>query len=184
MSQSNESGLPFKNARQLLTGIALAFIIPVVVIVLLVKYVNDQPRTGAGVDAMSAEAIAERIRPVAQIDYRDPNAAKVLKSGDEVYTAVCAGCHTTGAAGAPKLGDKSGWSARLAQGYDTLVRHAIEGIRGMPAKGGSPDLDDIEVARAVAHLTNSAGANFKAPEPKAASAEGAVAAAAQPASQP
>jgi len=40
----------------------------------------------------------------------------------------------------------------------------------MPAKGGNPDLDDIEIARTVAYMANQAGANFKAPDPKPAAA--------------
>jgi cytochrome c5 len=98
------------------------------------------------------------------------NAPKVLQSGAAVYTAVCAACHTTGAAGAPKLGDAASWSARLAKGYDTLVKHAIQGIGAMPAKGGNPDLDDVEVARAVVYMANQSGAKFKEPEVSAATA--------------
>ena len=88
-----------------------------------------------------------------------------------MYNAACAACHTAGAAGAPKFGDTAAWGGRLKQGYDTLVSHAIKGIRAMPAKGGNPDLDDIEVARAVARVAKGAGATFNepgAPAPKAA----------------
>ncbi|MBC7413803.1 MAG: cytochrome c5 family protein, partial [Herminiimonas sp.] len=85
------------------------------------------------------------------------------------------------AAGAPKLGEVAAWSARLAQGYDTLVTHAVGGIRAMPAKGGNPDLDDVEVARAVAYMGNQAGAKFKEPEAKAAPAAIAAPVAAAPA---
>jgi cytochrome c5 len=168
MSNAEEHESPIKTPKQLITAVLLAFIVPIAVIVLLVKYVSQDIITGAGTEAQSAEAIAERIKPVAQVEFKDVNAPKVLKAGEQVYTQVCAGCHTSGAAGAPKLGEKGDWGKRLSQGYDTLVKHAIEGIRAMPARGGNPDLDDIEVARAVVHLANSAGANFKAPEPKAA----------------
>jgi cytochrome c5 len=65
------------------------------------------------------------------------------------------------------MGDSGAWSKRIAQGYDTLVSHAIKGIRGMPAKGGNPDLDDLEIARAVVHMANAGGAKFKEPEAKA-----------------
>ena len=64
----------------------------------------------------------------------------------------------------------------MAQGYDTLVKHAVEGIRGMPAKGGATDLTNEEVARAVAYMGNAAGAKFT--EPAVAGAEGGGAAAA------
>ena len=101
--------------------------------------------------------------------------AKVEKSGEEVFNAVCTACHTTGAAGAPKFGDKGAWGARIAQGYDTLVKNAINGIRGMPARGGGADLTDGEVARAMVYMANKAGANFKAPEaPKPAAAPAAL----------
>ncbi|MET0981061.1 MAG: c-type cytochrome, partial [Telluria sp.] len=121
-------------------------------------------------------------RPVADEGFtlRDANAPKVLQAGDAVYTAVCAACHTSGAAGAPKTGVAGDWSARLSQGYDTLVKHAIEGIRAMPAKGGNPDLDNVEVERAVVYMANQSGAKFKepaVPAPGAAPAAGTDAAA-------
>ena len=66
---------------------------------------------------------------------------------------LCAMCHQTGAAGAPKLGDKADWGPRLAQGKDTLYKHALEGFNGnkgaMPAKGGNPSLSDDDVKAAV-----------------------------------
>ncbi|WP_442769619.1 c-type cytochrome, partial [Zoogloea ramigera] len=62
---------------------------------------------------------------------------------------TCAMCHQTGVAGAPKLGDKADWGPRIAQGQDTLYKHAIEGFNGakgaMPAKGGNPSLSDDEM---------------------------------------
>ena len=66
--------------------------------------------------------------------------------------------------GAPKLGDAGAWSARIAQVYETLTKHAIEGIRSMPARGGNSSLTDSEMAKAVAYMANQAGADFKAPD--------------------
>jgi cytochrome c5 len=83
-----------------------------------------------------------------------------------VYKAVCAACHDTGAAGAPKTGDAGAWTARIAQGYEAVVSNAVKGIRAMPPKGGNPDLDDVEVARAVVYMANLSGAKFKEPEVK------------------
>jgi hypothetical protein len=68
------------------------------------------------------------------------------------------------------VGDAGSWSARIAQGYDTVLKHAIEGLRAMPAKGGNPDLDDVEVARAVVFMANQSGAKFKEPDVPAAPA--------------
>ncbi len=126
-----------------------------------------------------AEATAARIRPVADDGFtlQVAGGARQLQSGEAVYKATCATCHDAGLAGAPKTGDAGGWSARIAQGFDKLVANAVNGIRAMPAKGGNPDLDDIEVARAVAFMANKSGANFKEPEAKAAPAEAAAPAA-------
>lgn len=82
------------------------------------------------------------------------------KSGTEVYKAVCSMCHAAGLMAAPKFGDKAQWAPRIAQGYDTLVSHAVKGIRMMPAKGGNGGLSDKEVAGAVKYMANEAGASF------------------------
>ncbi|MDB5748660.1 MAG: cytochrome, partial [Massilia sp.] len=76
------------------------------------------------------------------------------------------------------------WTARLAQGYDTLVKHAIEGIRAMPAKGGNPDLDNLEVERAVVYMANQSGATFKEPAAPVATAAAAPAAGTEVAAAP
>ena len=108
-------------------------------------------------------AVEERIHPAGELNLADPNAVHVDKTGAEVYGAVCIGCHASGALGAPKFENKGEWSARIAQGYDTLIKHALEGIRQMPARGGNPDLTDIEIANAVAYMANAAGAKFTPP---------------------
>ena len=72
----------------------------------------------------------------------------------KTYRTACFACHGTGAAGAPKLGDKAAWKARIAQGMATLNKNAIEGIRGMPAKGGRADLSDAKVKSAVKYLVD------------------------------
>lgn len=163
----HEAGI--RTPKQLIAAIVAGFLIPIICIVLLVQYVTTTHIDGAGSNAQTNEAVVARIKPIADQGFtlKDVNAPRVMQTGTEVYKAVCAACHTTGAAGAPKLGDTAAWSARLAQGYDTLVTHAVGGIRAMPAKGGNPDLDDVEVARAVAYMGNQAGAKFTEPEAKA-----------------
>ncbi|MEF9926309.1 MAG: c-type cytochrome [Massilia sp.] len=166
-----------RTPKQLVIAVAGFFLVIVLGIILLVTFVTNASTTGAGSNAQSAEAIAARIRPVSDAGFtlRDANTPRVLLAGGAVYTATCAACHDSGMAGSPKTGDTAAWTARLAQGYDTLVTHAITGIRAMPAKGGNPDLDDLEVARAVVYMTNKSGASFKepvapAPAPAAAAA--------------
>jgi cytochrome c5 len=171
----NEHQSGIRTPKQLIAAVIAGFAIPIICIILLVQYVTTHHRVGAGSAGQTPEAIAARIKPVADegFTFRDVNTPKQLQAGGEVYKAVCAACHTTGAAGAPKVGDAAAWSARIGQGYDTLVKHAVQGIRAMPAKGGNPDLDDVEVARAVVFMANESGAKFKEPEVKAAPAKSA-----------
>lgn len=155
-----------RTPKQLVIAVTGFFLVIVIGIILLVSFVTTTPVTGAGTDGQAAESITARVRPVAEEGFTlvDANAPRVLQAGAAVYASTCAACHDSGMAGAPKTGDNGGWAARLSQGYDTLVKHANEGIRAMPAKGGNPDLDDIEVARAVVFMSNKSGASFKEPE--------------------
>ncbi|MDT8403186.1 c-type cytochrome [Sulfuriflexus sp.] len=122
-------------------------------------YNNDQSATGEADDS----AIAERIAPVAEVTEAGDTAAAggdevaaTEQSGKDVYASACFACHGTGAAGAPKLGDKAAWSDRIAKGMDVLVGHAINGFTGdkgvMPAKGGNPALSDDAVKSAVEYI--------------------------------
>jgi cytochrome c5 len=162
---------PIKTPKQLAIVVLLAFLVPITIIVLLVKFVAGQSLQGVGSTSMTPEAIADRLKPIGAVTFAEGGAgAKTLQSGEAVYTATCAACHATGAAGAPKAGDAAAWTPRIKEGFDTLVKHATEGFNAMPPKGGNADLDPIEVARAVAHLANLGGAKFKEPEAPAAPA--------------
>ena len=73
--------------------------------------------------------------------------------GKTIFGNLCTTCHTTAATGAPVITDKGAWAPRVAQGLDTLVKHATEGFQGskglMPAKGGNPALTDAQVKATV-----------------------------------
>lgn len=85
-------------------------------------------------------------------------AAAENELGKSVFGKTCAMCHAAGVAGAPKPGDKGDWGPRIAQGKDTMYKHAIEGFTGakgmMPAKGGSANLTDAEVKAAVDYMAD------------------------------
>lgn len=80
-------------------------------------------------------------------------------AGEKLFGSVCTTCHTAGLMGAPKFGDKAAWAPRIAQGKETLYKHAIGGFQGkngvMPAKGGSQASDD-EVKAAVDYMVSKA----------------------------
>ena len=120
----------------------------------------------AGEDAAPVVANVEKnIEPVAVVEVAAASDVHVVKSGAEVVKNGCAMCHAAGLMSAPKIGDKAQWEPRIAQGYETLVKHAVEGIRTMPAKGGNPALTEGEIAAAVVEMANQSGANFEAPKP-------------------
>lgn len=145
----------------------LAPLLAIILIVLLVLGIQKEHKPDTSSEA-AQQATASRIQPFAQLVALDANAPKVEKSGQEVYDASCTACHAAGALGAPKFDNKGDWGPRIGKGYDTLIKHAIEGFNQMPARGGNGDLSDVEVARAVVYLANSGGASFKAPEAEAA----------------
>lgn len=109
------------------------------------------------------DQVAERLKPAGNVCVQgqacetatvaaSSAASSGPRSGDQVYTAACAACHTTGALNAPMLGDAGAWAPRIAQGNELLYSHAINGINAMPAKGGNASLSDEEVIAAVDHM--------------------------------
>ncbi len=101
------------------------------------------------------EAPAPAPAPVAAAPAPAPAAPAAPENtvGKSIYGKTCSMCHAAGVAGAPKPGDKADWGPRIAQGKDTLYKHALEGFTGnkgmMPARGGAATLGDDEVKAAV-----------------------------------
>lgn len=160
---------PIKTTRQLIWTVVFAFVVPVVIIILLVNYVAMGDKPAAGTSALEAEAVAKRIAPVARVEIKDASDTASMKTGEQVFLAVCTACHTSGAAGAPKLGDPAAWAPRIKTGYDALLNSALKGKGAMGAQGGG-DYSDLEVARAVVYLANKGGAKFAEPAVPAAPA--------------
>ena len=92
-------------------------------------------------------------------------AAAETRSGDQVYQQVCAGCHASGVANAPRYGAQEDWEELIEEGQEVLTAHGWVGIRGMPPRGGRPDLPLEQFAAAVAYMARSAGADWQAPDP-------------------
>jgi cytochrome c5 len=160
---------PIKTPKQLVLAVLYAFVVPIFGIILLVMFVTSAKRPAAGSDAMTPQAIAERIRPVGVVEVKDASDIASLKSGDQVFAAQCSACHAAGALGAPKLGDVDAWAPRLKSGFDALVHSALAGKGQMPPQGGG-DFSDYEIARAVVFMTGKAGGKFAEPAPPAATA--------------
>ena len=166
-NESHEHESLIKTPQQLGVVMVLSFAIPVIGILLLVQLVIGGIKTDPV--ANSAEAVIDRIKPVAQVTIAAASGDGAAKTGEQIFQTVCTACHSTGAAGAPKVGDAGAWSKRIAEGQAKLVGDATKGIRAMPPKGGATDLSDYEFERAVVYLVNKSGGSFKEPAaPKAA----------------
>lgn len=69
------------------------------------------------------------------------------------YNKACVACHGSGAAGAPKKGDKAAWAPRLKQGEATLLKNVKNGIRAMPAKGLCMDCTDADFKALIKYMS-------------------------------
>ncbi|EGQ9213152.1 cytochrome c5 family protein [Vibrio alginolyticus] len=102
------------------------------------------------------DAIAERIQPVGDVYLAGSEPVKEEpigpRDGATVYGTFCIACHASGVNGAPKTGNADDWAPRIAQGKDTLVKHALEGFNAMPAKGTCMDCSDDEIIAAIDHM--------------------------------
>ena len=106
------------------------------------------------------DAIAERLAPIGDVYLTGGEAlgTKIEKklskdAGVKRYKSMCFACHDTGASGAPKIGDKALWSNRIKnQSIETIYKHAIEGYKAMPAKGGCVSCSDEEIKMAVDYM--------------------------------
>lgn len=185
-AQHDEHEPLIKTPKQLIIAVIAAFVVPILIIILLANYVGLGAKEGAGGSGMSEEAVNDRIKPVAQLELKDPNAPRVYKTGEQLYKEVCATCHAAGVAGAPKFGDAAGWGPRLSQGLDGLTKVALAGKGGMPARGGtSPDdVSDYEIERAIVYMANSAGGKLQEPAAPAGAAAAPAAASAPQAAAP
>lgn len=177
-----ERSSPIKTPKQLIVAIVLAFLVPVLGIVMIAELATSGLKVDPKSSAMSDEAVARRLKPVGEVVIGEAGApvpatttkstattaggptqiAAAAKSaggaadGKKTYDAVCAMCHAAGVAGAPKTGDKAAWKPRIAQGKDALYTSALKGKNLMPPKGGAASLPDADIKAAVDYLVSQA----------------------------
>jgi cytochrome c5 len=78
----------------------------------------------------------------------------VFADGQKTYKTSCQACHASGAAGAPKLGDKEAWAPRIATGVDAMLAVAIKGKGAMPPKGACASCSDDDLKAAIEYMVS------------------------------
>ena len=150
----------FRTLALVMVGLGVFFVIIIVAANWISTGTSDStsdPRIKAQID--------EVIKPVAQVSTKveaAPSAAAAAPAagaaanGQATYQQACFACHGTGAAGAPKLGDKAAWAPRIAQGKSALYNNALNGKGAMPAKGGQAQLSDDTIKAVVDYMVSQA----------------------------
>ncbi len=170
MANKQDSDTHFFNSFSLVLGILVA--IAIVLFVFTRYYGGSLQAQINAEDKLLDGGVAANIRPVAHVAIAGQDnsalaklepaaepapASDVPANGEAAYQKMCQTCHASGVGGAPKAGDKADWGPRIAQGKDTLYKHAIAGFQGskgvMPAKGGTSWPDDL-IKAAVDHMVS------------------------------
>tara|TARA_R110002126_G_scaffold291802_1_gene459143 strand:+ start:44076 stop:44471 length:396 start_codon:yes stop_codon:yes gene_type:complete len=95
--------------------------------------------------------LANSHKPQAFLD----GVAGTSDEGPQIVEHFCSTCHAPSPMlplGAPRMGVTSDWRARLEQGLDLLFKHADEGLRAMPPRGGCFECTDKQLWLAIAAL--------------------------------
>ena len=171
-----------KTPKQLIVVVLLAFLIPVIGIVMIASFATGGLKVDSRSADASATAVAERLKPVGSVvigevparaaGAQPVGATPVVQStsggtvetataggpgaGKKLYDTVCMACHAAGIAGAPKTGDKTAWKPRIATGKEALYHSAVKGKNAMPAKGGLASVPDADVKAAVDYMVSQA----------------------------
>tara|TARA_R100001039_G_scaffold7881_1_gene3680 strand:- start:4699 stop:5175 length:477 start_codon:yes stop_codon:yes gene_type:complete len=149
------------NSGQFLIGSIVTVLILFGLVLVVLDNALELGKNATAPASMDEEAVAERIKPVAEVNIGEPPAVQAAPAeedtntggaGEQIVTQVCAACHGAGLMNSPKIGNAADWAPRIEKGIDTLHKHAIEGFNMMPAKGGRSDLSDEAIMEAVDYM--------------------------------
>jgi cytochrome c5 len=119
---------------------------------------ETEPEEGGSTNKMAQQAVQQRIEPVGKVVTGETKTAEASAassggglSGKEVVSKTCSGCHQTGVAGAPKIGDQAAWSERAKPGLATMLKIAVNGKGAMPPRGGG-NYSDAEMKKAILYM--------------------------------
>lgn len=115
----------------------------------------------SAVAALDDKSVRDRTMPVGKVCVEGDDcgsASAAVASGpmapEDIYSNSCAGCHASGALGAPKFGDAAEWTARLDKGMDQLIANAIGGINAMPPMGTCASCSEEDIGATVQYMVD------------------------------
>lgn len=177
-NHSEEHSSPIKTPKQLIVVVVAAFVVPIALISVVAHLVTSGTPSANDNPVLSEEEIAKRLKPVGEVVI-DPNQAPPAPAapvtvaaapapsaapaasaggdtskGKSIFDTTCMACHATGAAGAPKAGDKTAWAPRLKDGMPAVYAFAMKGKGAMPPKGGNASLSEADVKAAVDYMVS------------------------------
>jgi cytochrome c5 len=165
VSNAESSDTHFFNSFSLVLGI---LIVLAIILFAVARSIGEQTQLAhERADPMEVQAVDANIAPFAHEAIAGQDnaalavipagtaapAADVPATGEAAFTKVCSSCHAAGINGAPKIGDHAAWGPRIAQGKDTLYKHALEGKGNMPARGGT-SWPDATIRSAVDYMVS------------------------------
>lgn len=167
-SHEEEHSSFIKTPQQLIVVILVGFLVPIAIAVMASQFFTSGFAVNKDNPAMSPEEVAKRLKPVGELVVAEaapaaeekPGAPAAVATaagsdkGKSVFASTCGACHSSGAAGAPKLGDKAAWAPRIATGKPSLYHSALKGKNVMPPKGGNASLSDDDVKAAVDYMVS------------------------------
>ncbi len=143
-----------KNAWSKLTSQSLSSLTTVVL-----KGIRQMPPHGANMKLTDTEIKRAIVYMVDQsggkwVEPTSKTKSPAERSGEQIVKTRCSECHEKGLHGAPRIGDLEAWLPRLKNGFEPVVRSAINGHGGMPARGGLANLTDNEMRSAITYMFN------------------------------
>tara|TARA_R110000823_G_scaffold295738_2_gene415524 strand:- start:4520 stop:6130 length:1611 start_codon:yes stop_codon:yes gene_type:complete len=79
-------------------------------------------------------------------------ATPAIHPGKKYYDLVCSGCHSTGAMGAPVLGDYARWKPIMEQPMELTRQRVLEGYNAMPERGFCYVCSDAGIMQMVDYM--------------------------------
>jgi len=160
------AGQQDKSFVRTFVGVIAVLVVVTIVLIVLAGRTGLTPGAQEERQELARERAEQRLQPIGAVRvggepmpevFQAQAAAAGPRSAEDIVQGVCGACHSTGVMNAPKIGDEAAWKERMGQGLDTVVKHAITGIRGMPPKGGDTSLSDDEVRSAVLLMLEKSG---------------------------